>query len=58
MKHVEVKVVGFLSENGKVYARKGNATKATNKFNQENEVRSRNKLKNKALLKGWKFSEL
>lgn len=46
-----IKTVGFLSDNGKVYKRKGNATKA-------NAIKEQNRLKNRSAAKGWKVSKL
>jgi len=50
-----VKTVGFLSSNGKVYKKSGNAKKATKKTNK---LRELNKIKNRASRNGWKLSKL
>lgn len=46
-----ITLVGYLSDNGKVYKRKVNADKA-------NEIREKNRLENRAAKKGWRVSSL
>lgn len=51
MKAIQVKTIGFLGADGKVYKRKANAEKSK-------QVRQKNRLENRANKKGWKVSSL
>lgn len=52
-----MKVVGYLTDNGKVVSRKCDRTKANNKQEQLNFENLCNKFQNLCTVKGWKFSK-
>lgn len=51
-----MKVIGYLTDNGKVVSRKCDRTKANNKLKKEEFENLTNEFENLAKVKGWKFT--